>query len=149
LLGITGQGETKLKIESGDSIKLLHTLFIPFLGANLLSASQLYKAGLQGEFDSKLLSMRDKAGSLVIYTRKHGGVYVVEHIPKAFQNQAFSAEIHGQQSAFNSIPIQAQSINQIPPVLPTQQPVTIEADQTNQVRSDDNPTTSNHQSYIL
>jgi hypothetical protein len=113
-LEITGQGETKLETESGDSIKLLNTLYVPFLGANLLSASQLCKAGLRGAFDHKSLVMLDQDGSLVIHARKHGGVYVVEHIPKAFQNRAFSAEIHGQQSAFNSIPVQVQSSDHAP-----------------------------------
>jgi hypothetical protein len=44
---------------------------------------------LKGEFDKQTLCMRNAHGELVIRAEKEQGVYIIRHISKKFQEQAF------------------------------------------------------------
>jgi hypothetical protein len=102
-LAIQGRGKTKLELGVGFSLTLRNTLFVPFLGANLLSVSKLCKAGMYGEFNSDTLDMKSKITSkLVIRAKKQGGVYIVQHISKDSQNFAFPVSVCKQEHAFTS-----------------------------------------------
>ena len=65
-------GKVRLSDESGGTLDLGHVLYVPELGASLMSEQKLYKTGLKKEFNTKHIYLKDKNDTLIIkYSRKN------------------------------------------------------------------------------
>lgn len=84
-------GTAILRDKTGNQIKLLKTLFVPQLGASLLSGRRMCQSGLTGSFDEKNLYFRDKEGRTLIQASELGGVYIVDSVSPQIHNFSFKA----------------------------------------------------------
>jgi hypothetical protein len=86
-------GSVRMEDRHGNSIILNPVLYVPTLGANLLSTRRMCQKGLKGEFNFQTLYMRDPRGRMVIEAHDDGGVYVVEKIQPEFKDIALVADV--------------------------------------------------------
>jgi len=84
-------GVAILKDRKGNQIRLPETLYVPGLGANLLSGRKMCDSGLKGSFDTDNLWFEDKSGKRVIQAIESGGVYIVDSITPQICDFAFKA----------------------------------------------------------
>jgi hypothetical protein len=67
---------------------LKYVLYVPNLGANLLSARYLCKAGLVGSFNSSIIYFKLNR-KMIIKGKIENGLYIVNHISKHHKEIAF------------------------------------------------------------
>jgi hypothetical protein len=77
-----------LTCKDGSSMILKNVLFVPKLGANLLSARHLYEAGLVGCFDSGNMYFKLNRKTVVQATIENG-LYIVDHISSHYKETVF------------------------------------------------------------
>jgi hypothetical protein len=82
------KGTVDLKCKDGSSMVLKNVLYIPKLGANLLSARRLCEVGLVGSFNSGKMYFKLK-GTTVIKARMENGLDIVKHVSKQYKETAF------------------------------------------------------------
>ncbi|OBW64777.1 MAG: Nucleotide-diphospho-sugar transferase [Aureobasidium pullulans] len=108
ILHSDSMGTAILADQMGRELELKQTLFVPGLGANLLSARNLcLQKRLNGKFNSDSMTMVDASGNAVVHSKIQHGVYVVadvypERLPKQL-NTAMLATDNTTAHAFNAI----------------------------------------------
>jgi hypothetical protein len=79
--------------KDGLSMILKNVLFVPKLGANLLSARRLYEAGLVGCFDSGNMYFKLNRKTVVKATMENS-LYIVNHVSSHHRETAFHSIDH-------------------------------------------------------
>jgi hypothetical protein len=82
------KGIVNLICKDSSSMILNNVLFVPKLGANLLSARHLYEAGLVGCFDSGNIYFKLN-GKTVVKATMENGLYIVDHVCSCYKETAF------------------------------------------------------------
>ena len=96
-------GTAILKDKQGNRVQLCNTLYVPGLGANLLSGRKMCDSGLQGGFDMYSLWFKDNTGKIVIRAVESGGVYQVDSVSPQIHDLAFhSVQIPVKIQAFDA-----------------------------------------------
>jgi len=101
-------GTAILADHMGRELELQQTLFVPGLGANLLSARNLcLQERLNGKFNSDSMTMVDASGNAVVHSKIQHGVYVVADVyPGRLSRQLHTAMLATADTtihAFNAI----------------------------------------------
>ena len=81
--------------DSKGRIRLITALYVPGLGASLLSMKRLCEMGLRGSFHENALYMRDNRGRLILRASACNGVYVVDKVTKGLDEVALIAAMAG------------------------------------------------------
>jgi hypothetical protein len=81
-----------MRVESGGSALLSDVLYVPRLGANLLSSRKICsKEGVLGLFDDKTMYFK-KGNKTLIRADVSNGIYIVSWIRKGLDETAFPAQ---------------------------------------------------------
>jgi len=89
----TQRGNVSIRDHSGSQLELKDVLYVPELGANLLSGRKLCKEGLTGRFNDKKMYYLDKLGNTIIEATEKGGVYVLDKIAATYNDRGELEEI--------------------------------------------------------
>jgi Reverse transcriptase (RNA-dependent DNA polymerase)/gag-polypeptide of LTR copia-type len=86
-------GTVELRTPKGrGSVLLANVLFVPHLGANLLSTRKICRNGLEGTFDNKRMYFK-KDNKIVIKAKQQDGLYVVSSVASGYEEVALPARV--------------------------------------------------------
>lgn len=97
-------GTAILQDKREKRITLQSVLYVPGLGANLLSCRKLCRFGLQGSFTEDKLLFKDQSGKVVIQAPEFRGVYIVDSVSSSINEFSYysSEPIPSQAQAFEA-----------------------------------------------
>jgi hypothetical protein len=80
---------------------LKNMLYVPKLGANLLSARRLCEAGLVGSFNSGKMYFKLN-GKTIIKATMENGLYILNHVSKQYKETAFPSVDYNMNNSINN-----------------------------------------------
>lgn len=84
-------GTVKLKVKGGNSMLLEHVLYVPNIGASLLSGRRMCRGEFTGGFTADKWYIMNNSGHKVLEASGSNGIYLVDWIADGLQETAFTA----------------------------------------------------------